>query len=287
MSKKPKLPSLGNWYRMYVSILDNPKLARLSEAQCWNWAKLLAVAVTYGGLIPEDLTDVAHLMRKPLGKVRDLIQVFLSAALLERCDGGYIPHDWETRQFQSDVSTGRVQEFRKRQRNVSSAVTEAAPENIVQSTETEKEVRTRATLPAEGSDVFTFCEALGVDFRADMSRIHWPALLHEAQAEGLDLKTHILPAALETRARGKASIEYALKVARSKRDARAEMPTPAVLLIEPAGERGWDARMALYRETNTWLAKWGPKWGEPGCLCPPESYVGDLPAFLDRRKAAS
>ncbi len=132
MARKPT--PVGPWFRTYVTILDNPKLGRLSEAQCWNWVKLLALTVVYGGLIPIDLTDVAYRLRKPIGKVRDLLQVFLSAGLLERCDEGYTPHDWEDMQFDSDVSTGRVRAFRERQRNVSVTV----PENIVQRTDTEK-----------------------------------------------------------------------------------------------------------------------------------------------------
>lgn len=144
------------------------------------------------------------------------------------------------------------------------------------------EERTNLELPREDAPVFQFCAALGIDWRSDQSRIHWPALLHEAQAEGLDFKTHILPAALETRARGKASIEYALKVARSKRDAQAKTPPPAPAEIEYADERRWFKRMEIFRETGTWLEKWGPKWGEPGCLCPPEA----IPPFLDRRPQA-
>lgn len=109
--------SLGPWMRLYVSTLDNPKVARLTEAQAWCWVKFLLYTVECKGIVSLDLTDAAFRLRKPLEKVRDLVQIFISAKLLERCDEGYTPHDWEELQFSSDVSTSRVKEFRERQRN--------------------------------------------------------------------------------------------------------------------------------------------------------------------------
>jgi hypothetical protein len=111
-----KAKNLGPWCRLYASILDNPKLERLSDSVFRAHIKMMAVATVYGGMIPLDLDDVAIRLRKPLGKVRDLVQVLLSANLLERTNGGYIIHDWVEMQFDSDVSTGRVKQFRERQK---------------------------------------------------------------------------------------------------------------------------------------------------------------------------
>lgn len=111
-----KAKNLGPWCRLYASILDNPKLERLSDSVFRGHIKMMGVATVYGGMIPLDLDDVAIRLRKPIGKVRDLIQVLLSANLLERTHGGYIIHDWEEMQFDSDVSTGRVKQFRERQK---------------------------------------------------------------------------------------------------------------------------------------------------------------------------
>lgn len=165
----------GPWFRMYASILDNPKLARMSEAQCWNWTKLLALAVVYGGIIPEDLTDPAYRLRKTVGKVRELLQVFISVGLLERCEEGYIPHDWEGMQFSSDVSTSRVKRFREKQRNVS----ETPPENIEQKQKQKEVVVDARPLLSR------ICEIFRVDLQADPSRITWLRQVEEMLRDGI------------------------------------------------------------------------------------------------------
>jgi hypothetical protein len=119
VSKRGKARSLGPWWRFYVSSLDDAKLDRLSDAAFRGWTKLMCVATENGGIIPDDMTTLSFRLRRPSNKVRELLQTLLSAELLERCGDGFIPHNWEERQFDSDVSTSRVKEFRERQRKLS------------------------------------------------------------------------------------------------------------------------------------------------------------------------
>jgi hypothetical protein len=51
-----------------------------------------------------------------------------AAGLLDKTETGFTPHNWNGRQYKSDVSTERVKRFRQHKRNVSSTVTETAPE---------------------------------------------------------------------------------------------------------------------------------------------------------------
>lgn len=135
MSVKQRNPH-GPWFRVYTSILNNRKILRLTDAQGFGLMKLMAVATDNGGLIPPELSDIAGQLRYTLGKTRDLLQVLISGNLMERTPEGYIIHDWEQMQFQSDVSTERVRAFRKRQRNVSETPSEKqSTENIVPSSE--------------------------------------------------------------------------------------------------------------------------------------------------------
>lgn len=106
--------SLGLWYRLYVSILDNTKIEALSDANFRIWTKLNAIATMHGGVIPGDVTTLAIMCRRTEGKVRDAMQVLLSGNLMERLGEDYTPHDWEEMQYDSDVSTNRVKAFRER-----------------------------------------------------------------------------------------------------------------------------------------------------------------------------
>lgn len=119
-----KSKNLGPWFRMYASILDSPKISRISDALFRSWVSMMALATIYGGMIPLDLSDVAFRLRRPIAKVRAIVDALLAAHLMDKTEGGYLIHDWEEKQFDSDVSTGRVKQFRERQRNGPETVNE-------------------------------------------------------------------------------------------------------------------------------------------------------------------
>lgn len=88
------------------------------------------------------------------------------------------------------------------------------------------------------------------------------------KAEGLDFENHILPAAEACAGRAK-SVAYLGPKAREIRDAKASvaaLPPP----FEPASDKDWARRLAVFRDKGVWSPKWGPKPDEPGCKCPAE-----------------
>lgn len=117
MGRKRGAKNYGPWWRKYATILDDPKLSKLTHEQYRLNDKLQALATIKGGVIADDIRDIAFRLRCPEGKVREVLQVLISAELLDRIDGGYVPHNWTERQFDSDVSTDRVKAFRDKKRN--------------------------------------------------------------------------------------------------------------------------------------------------------------------------
>lgn len=111
--------AVNSWFRFYNSVPDDPKIGQLSDANFRSWTYLLCVASKNDGLIPDDLKTLGYTLRRPPNKTADIIQVLLSAGLLERCEGGFKPHNWNGRQFKNDVSTERVKRFRERNETVS------------------------------------------------------------------------------------------------------------------------------------------------------------------------
>ena len=85
----------------------------LSDTHFRSWLALLSLASKMDGVIPNDSEMLARTLRKPRQKAVDAVQVLLSARLLDLVEGvGYLPHNWDTKQFKSDNSTARVQKYR-------------------------------------------------------------------------------------------------------------------------------------------------------------------------------
>lgn len=120
------------WFRFYDDAINDAKILRLSDALFRAWVTLLCLASKNGGVLPP-ASDIALVLRMRQQAVSVWIAGLVGAGLLDKKDDGtFVPHNWEGRQYKSDVSTGRVKQHRNKKRNVScnvsSDVSETAPE---------------------------------------------------------------------------------------------------------------------------------------------------------------
>jgi hypothetical protein len=135
---------MSRWFRFYDDAINDPKVLRLSDAMFRAWVTLLCIASKHDGVLPPT-GDVALMLRIKIAKVAEWLAALTAAGLIDNDDGVFAPHNWNARQFKSDVSTERVKRFRKQQRNVSETVIETAPETEQkQITETEQSREERA-----------------------------------------------------------------------------------------------------------------------------------------------
>jgi len=125
------------WFRMYESTLDDPKVQKLKPELFKAWVNLLALASRYGGTLPS-ITDCAFALRVSEDKAGSWLLDLNAAGLMDKTETGYVPHNWHSRQFKSDVSNERVKRHRERQRNAECNVTETPSEQIRADTETEQ-----------------------------------------------------------------------------------------------------------------------------------------------------
>lgn len=114
---------MSRWFRFYDDAVNDPKVQRLSGDRFKTWVNLLCLASKNNGTLPP-LKDIAFMLRMSDERVSALLDGFCASGLLdpvEVLDGcmSYTPHNWDKRQFKSDVSTDRVKRFRNGQRNVS------------------------------------------------------------------------------------------------------------------------------------------------------------------------
>jgi hypothetical protein len=152
---------VNHWWRAYNEAVNDPKLQLLSDSLFRAWFNVMCIASANGGSLPA-LKDIAFTLRIQPTKAAQVLAQLHAAGLLDKTETGFIPHNWNGRQYKSDVSTDRVKQFRKRQRNVSSGVSETPPET---ETDTDDRIGPRASAFTPGSKalVASLWKALGVE----------------------------------------------------------------------------------------------------------------------------
>jgi hypothetical protein len=118
---------VNHWWRAYNEAVNDPKLQLLSDGMFRAWFNVMCIASANGGNLPA-LKDIAFTLRIQPTKAAQVLAQLHAAGLLDKTETGFIPHNWNGRQYKSDVSTERVKRFRQHKRNVSSAVAETPPE---------------------------------------------------------------------------------------------------------------------------------------------------------------
>lgn len=109
----------GRWFRFYDAALDDPKVQRLPDNAFRAWVNLMCLASRNDGKISKSYEDLSFSLRKSAGKTKELLTVLIEAGLVDEIENGFEPHNWDVRQYKSDVSTDRVKRFRKRCETVS------------------------------------------------------------------------------------------------------------------------------------------------------------------------
>lgn len=125
---------MSQWFRMYATVLNDPKVQRLPDPLFRSWVNILCLACEHDGSLPS-VDDIAFALRTDSKKMLKVVEALLKAGLLDDSETGLKPHNWGSRQYKSDVSTDRVKRFRNAKRNVSPAVSETPPD-----TETEQSI---------------------------------------------------------------------------------------------------------------------------------------------------
>jgi hypothetical protein len=108
-----------DWFRYYHDALDDPKVQGLSGDLFKAWINLLSIAsgAKPRGVLPS-LDEIAFRLRLPSEVVTATWTALVQVGLFDQDEGGrWIPHNWESRQKKSDISTPRVRAHRKLKRS--------------------------------------------------------------------------------------------------------------------------------------------------------------------------
>lgn len=118
------------WFRFYNEVVNDPKCQRLSDVLFRTWINLLCLASKGDGVVRMDVNDIAFVLRKTPSKVNSEVLKLKESGLIEGDFGQLKPHNWNGRQYKSDVSTGRVKAFRERQRQQGETRSETVPSTV-------------------------------------------------------------------------------------------------------------------------------------------------------------
>ena len=105
------------WYRLYTSVLDPfDKTRALSDRLYRQWTYVLAAYRKNEGTMP-GLKVLATCLGLGPAATLAVLDDLRKASLLD-CRGDiWTPHDWDDLQFESDISTERVREYRRRRQD--------------------------------------------------------------------------------------------------------------------------------------------------------------------------
>lgn len=159
---------MSHWWRAYDHSVDNAKLQRLPGDLFKAWYNLCCLASANKGTLPS-MADLAFKLRVSEAKARNVVETLQQLRLVDEEGGAFRMHEWDEYQYKSDVSTERVKRFRKRARNVSSAVAETPPES-------ESDTDSEANASAQSAPELEI-EVVGEDPRARLFRIGKPILI--------------------------------------------------------------------------------------------------------------
>lgn len=127
---------MSRWFRCYDDLVDDPKVQQLPAEQFKGLINLWCLASKNDGALPP-IADIAFKLRIKAEKVGKLLGALRLAGLLEDEDGVTRPHNWNARQYKSDVTDPtaalRQKAYRDRLKDRNATVT-----NTVTRTETEQ-----------------------------------------------------------------------------------------------------------------------------------------------------
>lgn len=250
---------MNSWWRAYNEAVNDPKLQLLSDVLFRAWFNLMCIASANDGKLPA-LKDIAFTLRVVPNKAAQILAQLHAAGLLDKTETGFVPHNWNGRQYKSDVSTDRVKRFRQRKGNVSSAVSETPPEADTEQIQSRADAR--AVSISEKLLRTDLMEAFGPSRTPDLSRTSlWlskgysTTLILDVVRDGLARKPDI------------ATLNYFDAALAEKHASRPESPSERAA---NGGKVDMDRVAEMFKKTGVWSRYAGPEPGMTGCKCPPE-----------------
>lgn len=107
---------MNRWFRVYDDLVDDPKVQRLPDALFKAVINLWCLTSKNNGVLP-GVDEVAFKLRMKPEKVEATLRKLREVGLIVDDESGTHPHNWDKRQFRSDVTDPTAAERMRRYRN--------------------------------------------------------------------------------------------------------------------------------------------------------------------------
>ena len=256
------------WFRFYVESLNDPKVLRLSDSMFRAWVNLLCVAKMGDGSISRE--DVSIHLRTSEKGAAAVIDYLIERNLLEDRGEFLTPHNWDSRQYKSDVTdptaATRQQRYRNNKRNANrnddrnASVTVTATRAETEQNRTESEqihAKFLEIAKTDSEDPTLYGSLYGIQ-----------ALL----SAGYSSETILAGAASAMRGKDKPpNWAYFSKVIQSENERRAAPAKPERGAFVPTKPVDPDEKaIAFFKKVGRWHHAYGPEPGSPGCRASPD-----------------
>ncbi|WLA80334.1 GIY-YIG nuclease family protein [Bradyrhizobium elkanii] len=94
---------MNHWFRLYNTLVDDPKVQQLPDSLFKALINLWCVASQNDGVLPSN-GDIAYKLRIKPEKAAEYVTKLVRAGLLDNIDGAFVPHNWDGRQYKSPKS---------------------------------------------------------------------------------------------------------------------------------------------------------------------------------------
>lgn len=170
----------GRWWRAYNGARHDAKLLRLSDKHFRWWFNLICVAAERDGYLP-DHADLCAEFRTSAKAMTEILDALVAAHLFDHDETGIRAHNWNERQYKSDVSNERVKRHRERKRNAESnddVTLQKRPQrtDTETDTETESEKKDMTVAPSATVDDAQAVALAFAMFNESAKRTGWPAV---------------------------------------------------------------------------------------------------------------
>jgi hypothetical protein len=156
---------MSRWFRVYDDLVDDPKVQLLPGDMVKALLNLWCLASQNGGILP-DISTIAFKLRVKLDRVEKILSTLKEAGLIDDDETGTHPHNWNRRQFKSDLSTERVKRHRGDKRNADETFHETTSQRPQkQSTESDTETAA-ANVRARDDPKIAEANALAIEVAA-------------------------------------------------------------------------------------------------------------------------
>lgn len=253
---------MSRWFRFYSDAVNDPKVQRLSGDTFKAWVNLLCLASRNNGVLPNE-EDIAFALRLSGSKVTALLNDLQGRGLLDVTDEGTTPHNWDARQYRSDVTDPTAAERMRRHRNKRNADRNDDVSVTAPRAETEQN-RTEAEQTAAVPDWLAIAEQACLAAKMKPGRaVNEISTATEWAKAGYD------PALiLDTIRKAAAKPGYAPPGGLAYFRTRIVETHALRRAPPPRSGTDWTPALAAWRADGTWLQSWGPKPGEAGCRVP-------------------